>query len=347
MTISVRTCNQDGTDSRWLDRIGQVQNWKHTTTFPGGAASASFDFAAPFLLQSPALAPGRLLYAYSGTSLVWSGRLEQPRRGAPWACTCTGLAALAKDYAARASNIYTLNTTIDNAIANGLPWTRTAALTSPSGAAGIYTDTVDGALGALVTQGGYWNLTPSGSISTPTGPRPGALWLLFAADVPGGRTFDNYFNTITGLYLNSGAGGALTTLGMLGDAGDIARWGRHDYRLDLTGLGAMSTASATAAGTAILARYAQGPAWSEALTATDGQLFSMSGVQPDLATIDPGVIVRVMALNPDTFGTGQAVADIPIGQIDYDDTSGSIQLTPLISSRDDMQSLLAKSGQPQ
>lgn len=345
MTVTVKTTAQDGTGSQWLGQLGEVQNWKHTSTFPGGPTSATFDFAAPFDLQHPALAPGRKIYAYAGTALVWPGRLEQPRRGQPWSCTCTGIAAVAKNYAASGSNIYALNALVDYGISVGLPWTRTASLTNPSGTAAQYSDTIDGALGALVTQGGYWNLTPAGVITTPSAaPSATPSLLVFASDVPGGRSFDAYGNVVIGTYLNSGAAGATAYVNTPTSSADITRWGRFDKRIDLTGLGAMTTAAAQGAVNAILARYAGGPAWTEPLTVADGQVFTPGGAAPDVATIAPGITVRVLAVNPDTFGTGQSLTDIAVGQVDYDDVARTVQLTPLVSARDDMPSLLAKSS---
>ncbi|WP_375483352.1 hypothetical protein [uncultured Jatrophihabitans sp.] len=338
--IRVRAATRDGTVTAWLDQLGQVANWRHTKNNPGGPTSAEFDFIAQPDLRHPCMQGGAMLDAYSGTKRVWRGRLEQPIPGLPWQCTGTGAAALAKDYQAHATsgNIYaSMNTTVDTAIADGLPWTRPATLLNPIGAGDSLSASIDGLLGSIVQQGQYWNLDNDSRVTTSTTPPPVTL-LLAATDLPA-RTLDGYATAIAYSYTD----GSNTFHNITyATAALRARYGTIMDSVDLSSLGALTSAQALSVAQALLARQAaNGLPWTSGFTILPGQLYTLGGATiTDLATLDANITIRVIDLTPGDGFT--PTFDVPIGQLDYDDTTGQATLTPYAVADDSLLASIAR-----
>lgn len=333
--ISILSTAPDGTDGCWLDQLAQVSDWQHTTTFPGGDSSATFSFQAPTDFAHSAVRTGRYIYAHAGAALVWAGRLDEPQRGQPWTLTATGTAALAKEHVITTAGS-TLNTVVDAAITNGLPWTRPATLTSPAAPIVQYS-TVDDALGQLVAQNGFWSLDVTGTITTPASV-PAATLLMYLFDVPA-RTLQSYCNVVVVVYLNTS--GATVSTTVVGSTTELAARGRIETTVDITARGNISLATAQAAGAAEIGNDTQ-PTWAAPFAAVQGSLLTIGGTPVDVATVRPGQTVRVVALHPEDFGAG--TVDIPIGQVDYDDATRSVNLTALASAKTDLMTVLARAS---
>lgn len=340
MTISILSTAQDGTDGTWLDQLGVTADWKHTVTFPGGDTSATWTFQADNTLMSPALLPGRRILAKSGSCLVWFGRLEEPVRGQPWQMSAVGRAALAKDRVITGTG-ETLNDVVDGAISNGLPWTRPASLTDPKASIPVLS-TVDAALGQLVSETKWWTLDALGGVSTQIALPTTPALLTYVFDLPA-RTLDGYANVAVVQYQNPSGDPHVVTV--LGSSAEIALRGRIEIPLDLTsqgplgGTSPLALANAQAAGAAKLSDLQQ-RTWSAPFVTQQGSLYSITGAALDVATVRPGVLMRVIAFRPDDMGA--ETVDIPVGQVDYDDDSHSIQLTPLAAAKNDFAAVLAR-----
>lgn len=337
--ITVRSTYPDGSDSTILNELGEISGWKHTLMYPGGPTSASFTFQGSSQLNPPSLQMGRLVYAYSGTALVWAGRLQSPQKGTPWNLTAVGLAAMAKAHINGTGT--TLNTQIDAAIANGLPWTRPTSLTAFNPAAPLgdstvlsATSTVDDLLGLTIQQGDFWYVTPPGVLSMSTGMSFAASYLLYITDWPA-QTQGDFATVVYGLW-NDGTNPSPVTVAA--SAAQLKQFGRIETTFDT---GTTTSGAATTAATQKLTQLLS-PAWSQQFTASRGQLLTPGGVPVDLATVGANITVQICALQTgDTFGVN--VVNIPMGQVDYDDDSGILQLTPQSADLDDFKNVLIAS----
>lgn len=167
MTVLAYTAALDGTDRVPLDSLGVVSALSYATAVPGGDTTCSLSLDLPVDANPPALTSGRRLEVWDGPVRVWSGVLADPQRGTPWTVSGTGLSALGKDYLAldASGNLTTNpNTAVDQAVIRGLPWTRPAALPTP-------TVTVSGAdLGSLLdavalASGTSWTVDANGAVT--------------------------------------------------------------------------------------------------------------------------------------------------------------------------------------
>ena len=330
--ITIRSVYPDGTGSTILNSLGEVSGWKHTHMYPGGPTAASFTFQGSSQINHPALQMGRIIHAYSGSALVWKGRLNSPQKGTPWNLTAVGVAAMAKDHVN--GNLTTLNTQVDAAIANGLPWTRPNDLsafnpTPPLGQTSPLstTATLDDLLGQCVSQGDYWTVTPQGVLTMAGTPVFAGSYLLYITDWPA-QTQGDFATVVYGLY----TGGQVT---VTATAAQIAKFGRIETTFDT---GTNSSGAATTAAQAKLAELLT-PAWSQQFTATRGQLLTTGGIPVDLATVRANISTRICALQTgDSYGVTNV--DIPMGQVDYDDDSGTLLLTPSTSELDNFSNVL-------
>lgn len=341
MSIAVRSVAQDGSGGVWLDEFGQVSSWQHTITFPGGDSAASFSFACDPTFVHPGLLPGRILQAVAGSALVWVGRLEEPDRSQnPWSVSAVGRAYLAKDHVVTTSGS-TLNTVVDAAISNGLPWTRPASLTNPDSDIARF-GTVDDALGLLAQDQEYWSLDVNGVVTTPSYPSGPPTLAVYVTDLAP-RTLENYANVVIVEYIPTGSSTPTVTT-VTAAAAELAARGRVETFLDITASGQMTLAQAQAAGAALIQQDSV-PTWSAGFTAAPGTLFTLAGGPVDPATARPGAVMRVFTLHSDDLGTTSM--DIPVGQVVYDDgdgTNGTAQLTPLAAAENSLLAMLAKAA---
>lgn len=338
MPVSVYSTEPDGTGGVWLDQLGVVSGWSHTVTFPGGDTEASFNFAADTVFTHPAVRPGRTLQARAGSALVWRGRLDEPDRSqAPWRMAAVGQAYLAREHIVTTAGS-TLNTVVDAAIATGLPWTRPATLTSPTAPIAQF-GSVDDALGQLANDSNLWSLDVNGVVSTPAYPSGAATLTVNVTDLPS-RTLESYANVAVVGYTNTGGGVSVTTV--TASTTELTLRGRVETYLDVTGSGSMTLTAAQAAGAALLQQSAVAT-WSGPFVAGPGALFTLAGGPVDPATVRPGVVVRVMALHADDMGATSV--DVPIGQVVYDDATGSAQLLALAAAPNTLLATLARRAQ--
>ena len=68
----------DGTSPRWLSQHGFVSGVTYSYVTPGGCDQLTAKFGKPPRWRDDALNPGRLLQAYRGGTVVWSGILDEP-----------------------------------------------------------------------------------------------------------------------------------------------------------------------------------------------------------------------------------------------------------------------------
>jgi hypothetical protein len=341
------TSERNGSNPVWLDSLGAVSGWKHTWNYPGGPTSASCGFVPAWArLDSPALRGGRLLRAFAGPVECWRGTLAMPDRSSDsgWSLSAAGTASDADDYPLNLANPYaSTNASVDAAIAAGLAWTRTGSLvnatvaTDGSAAPTVGATTLAGVLSMLVQQGYYWSLSASGVIGTSTSP-PARSYLLYAPNPPA-RTVDGYFNRVDMTYVNDSG---TTLFRSYPTAAEVAKYGPLPYQVDYTQAGKLTQTQVFGIRDRLLADFlVHGLPWAGAFVAVPGQLVSLGGTTiTDLATVTGPLTVRVVSLASTDQIAGPV--DVTIGQIDYDDASHTLTLTPLAYSPDSWRAAIAR-----
>lgn len=349
----VYTENPDGTDRRYLDMLGEqsaVSGLTWRTSYPGGdttwQATLSFDLNA----SHSALRIGRHVGIVSGGGLRFQGRLDVPQRGDPWALSGGGIAGLVVSSTGSGGfsavdsggNAYNLDNIVTQAIARGLPYTKSGTLgvagTAPSGSCDIAT-----ALAAVgKALGKAWRLSPTGVItmeSLPTVPS----YVLRASQALTPRIVGA--TQAVGRYTDSGthANATTTSLNTAAAAASTAakaKWGPIEQTYDMTGLGEISASTAsTYLSNWLLANIAQasyvdtlvvGYGQLRAYTPSDGTHPAGYGGPVDLATVRAGCLITVFDTDPDhshllTPGPLQVL----VGETEYDVDTDTLTLTPV------------------
>src|SRR5689334_6399332 len=111
----------------YLDSSSPVHGLTFEWTYPGGPSSAQCTLDAAPGAYIPRLGVGSSVALRRGTSVLWPGRVSSVDRDG-WQVQYDGLAGLAAREPVTTTG--TLDAILDAAIANGLPWTRPASLST-------------------------------------------------------------------------------------------------------------------------------------------------------------------------------------------------------------------------
>lgn len=313
----------------YLDQVGRVSGLSYSWTYPGGPSSADWSLDVTPGAHIAALTQGSLVAIYRGTSLVWSGRVSGIDRGSPWRITADGKGSLAVHEPVSVTG--SLDAIVDQAITNGLAWTRPASLatTTWSGGAGgqdLATTMLDQVLtDVLVQSGKRWTVTPAGVVSAVSDPT--AVALLLRADTVPPLVLGQYASEVTVTYQTST--GTYSTVRVTNSAA-AARFGRVAATLNM-GYSVLTSSQATAAGQAYLDRRAPAMTLAGDLTLTRGQAVTTSGGPVDLPLVRPGVIGRisVLPLLRDALLVPTANVDVLIGATTYNADQGTLAVSPV------------------
>lgn len=322
-----------GGDRVWLDGLGIITGLLFSTTYPGGADQASWNFLVPEAFEHRAMGPGRRVEILNGASRVWKGRLQEPVPGTPWNCTAIGIgteAANFRAYAPASNNALALNEVVDNAISRGLQWIRNATLPTETGTnqASASMSVADAFNQVSDDNNQYWKVDNRGNITL--GPSPAnATHLFYAIDTAGARTLNGFVTTLYLHYTDSTSKTIKTVVST--NAAAAARFGNLEDEYDLSSVGTMAAGHAQQYSDALLAKLTPRTYFSDQFTATKGQLCTLGGQPVDLATIAAGIDMRVHYVAPSATGEiypGQQ-ADILIGATQYDSDNETLTLTPV------------------
>lgn len=339
----IMTSHPDGSMPRWLGSIGHVSGLTYSYTCPGGADQMSCVLQVPPTFRTDAMDPGRLVRIFRGGSCVWFGILNEPTPDVPgWTITAHGAGTFGTSYAAF-YNTWNLNDPVDQAISRGLLWT------NPGIGGGWLAQQIDSAsqtvtdhLNLLTVQSAQvwqidrWNTLQVGAI-------PSVVNRLLVATDPVARTVSDDITTVFLKYEASDDGQGNTTYNLTDafDQTDIDMHGATEVYADLSNAGVMSSTSAKAVGTNVLARY-QRAAWAGPFTVRYGQLLTTGGSPIDLGTERAGTVCRLLVTDA-PFGGEVPTGEITftVGQYAYSDDDQTAQITPMLSARADFSSLLA------
>lgn len=329
----VWTEDPGGGNRVYLNRLGQpaaLSGLQWSTTYPGGdndwSATLSFEPTASHL----GLRLGRKVVIARGGATRFQGRIDIAQRGNPWQLSGQGLAQIGAAFTAVDSggNAYNLNNIIDQAIARGLPWTRPASLPT-AGAAASGSGTIDNSLATVgKAQGQAWSLTALGAI-TMAAPPTTPIYILRAAQALTPRVVG--YTQAVGVYQSSTSATATVTAS---NAAAQGKWGHIEGRYDMTGLGVITSGTAsTYLANWLTANLAQA-SYTDTIAVQPGQLLAAAngaaGGPVDLATVRAGCLITVFDIDPDhshllTPGPLQML----VGRTEYDNDTDTLTLTPV------------------
>jgi hypothetical protein len=334
----VLTTALDGTDQRYLGRIGHVTDLGWTDVMPGGNDQLTCTLQIPPTWRPAALDPGRIIRAVKGASVQFEGTLDEPTPGdGGWAVTARGAGTWGSLYQAVYST-WTASDIITRAAGRGLRWVAgnlgTGYLTEihDSGSMTV-TDFLN-----LYTEPGsqVWRVhrTPAGN-QLDVFPVPTAPTRLLITTAPAARTLAGYYNCIWVRYqatADSGNTAATYAVTSVTNAASIARHGRQETYWDVSAGGVMTAGQAQALGNTALAKYTAA-SWSGPFQVSAGQYLTMGGAAVDLATEHAGEVARLILADGPYGGevTPSPPVQFPVGKVEYRDSDGTLTVTPFQS----------------
>ena len=353
----VVTIATDGTAPRPLGAIGHVAAYKHSFTLPGGAAQMSCTLQRPPTLRTDALDPGRVVRCFRGAQKVWEGKLDEPAPSPDgWDIVAHGTGALGADFNAMYTGAWTGNpdNAINAAIGRGLRW-KNLTIGHPSGIwLGQASDPASTSIADMLTQmcsnGGLtWQVDcGAGANIIRLFPLPTVPNRLLIATSPVARTLGANVNFLhiryQANYDGFGAAATFSTTTVSEPAAVVKHDPIEDY-LDLSSVGYMTAAAAQAVGNAVLKQY-QKASFGGPFEVSHGQLLTLGGTAIDLATEQAGTVCKVLFTD---YSYGGEYHPGPVtfltGEFEFDQDTGTAQVTPFQSFKTDISALLGAAAQ--
>jgi hypothetical protein len=328
---------QDGSDVRYLGRLGHVGGLAWTDTMPGGNEQLTCTLAVPPDQRDKALDPGRTVRAIRGASIQWEGILDEPVPGDKgWTLTARGAGTWGGLYQAEYTS-WTAASVLSRAISRGLGWVQGSV-------GGGYLTEVHDTASMTVTD--FLNLytDPASQVwrvhRTFAGnqvdvlPLPSAVTRLLVTTTPAARTLAGYINVLWVRYqatADNATTGAPATFGLTSAtlAASIARHGRQEAYWDLSQGGVMTAGAAQALGAQALAKYTAA-SWAGPFQVGHGQYLTAGGAPVDLGCEKAGEVVRLILADGPYGGEVNPAPPVtfPVGKVEYHDDDGSLTVTP-------------------
>jgi len=351
-SAQVRTQAPGGGDIRWLGQAGLVASLKWSSVVPGGADQFSGLLQVPAGRRDPAVAVGRQVQVYRGLQCVWDGQLDEPTpQQDGWLITAHGAGTFGNQFRALWTATWASgdgpDSAVNGAIGRGMRWVNPGIGHTVLPASAWLGQTPDNSSLAITdvmtlicARGGLlWKVTTgvSGNLLS-IYPLPTATTRLLVATTPVARQVAGLVNAVSVRYQDSGTP-TFNTVWATSPA-LIAAYGRIEQYIDISSAGTVLAAVATSVGNYALARYQQ-VAWGGPFVVAPGQYLTNRGSPVDLGTERAGEVVRPLGAD---FG-GQVNLGLPptfiAGQVEYDDETGTLAVTPWGSVRTDWQALVA------
>ena len=316
-----------------LGQVGRVRGITYASVLSGGPSSATWTLDMAPNASSVALAPNRWIDIQACGRIVWSGVLEDAKRGAPWQITASGIGMQSKKFLAVGGST-DIQSSIGYAIAAsyGLPWN----IPSPAMTSAVSSSDVQ-YLYDMLNCGPPWIVDAYGNCSNLTVPTT-PDYLVNAARSPA-RTIDGMATAVQ-VYYNDPTLGKQTA-GASMPAATLAKFGRRMVILDLTGRGTMTSTQAGAEGVRFLNKVGgYGASYTEPVTILQGQLMNLGGGIVDIRGVVAGEMVRIRGSEVNHDWDAAFSTDFVIGECSYNSDAGSLTMTPWSAQRRDLQSLL-------
>ena len=316
-----------------LGQVGRVRGVTYASVLPGGPSSLSFTLDIAPNASSVALAPNRWLDIQACGRIVWSGVLEDAKRGSPWQITASGIGMQAKKFMAFFRPTDIQGAIVANATNFGLPWNTPSPAMTACNSSKTYQSLYE-----MLDNGPVWRVDPYGNPSNYTPPTT-PNYLVNAARSPA-RTIDGMATQAQVAYNGSDHSNA-PWYKIVDDLANQARYGFRSVPLDLTGRGAITDAQATAEGTRFLKKVGgYGASYTEPVTVLQGQLMNLGGGLVDIRGVVAGEMVRIRGSEVNHDWDAAFSTDFVIGECSCNADVGSLVMTPWSAQRRDIQSLL-------
>lgn len=318
-------------DGLWLGTIGRPGDLTFSTIAPGASERASWRMALPETFSHPALQPGAPVEFLCGPLPVFAGTLSQPEHTEDgWSFSAAGAMADGDGYLCFDSGGNTTSipdTAIDEAIADGLNWTRPASISAAAFAAGGSTDALNKVSELLdawsLSESKRWGVDARRRVfaaADPTTPtlymKPGSGRLALA---------DDEYASVISVRYKTGPGTYATV--HVSDPVATAKY-RRAYPYDATHLGVITAGKATDVGNGLLARGKARYALTEPFTVSRHQLTTPGGQPVYLPFVRGGVMVRALGIR-DEQGFPLPYYDFVLGRTEYTEGADTIQLSPV------------------
>jgi hypothetical protein len=350
------TYRTDGSQPRALAQLGRLTPATYSFSLPGGSNALSATFARPPRYRTDALDPGRLLRAYRGGAVVWSGILDEPVPGDQgWSISAHGAGTFGNDYRANWTGTWgasSLDLIVNNAISRGLNWVN-PGIGSPAGLfVGQSVDSgsvaVTDALNNACSKGGLtWvvNTSDTGQNVLSVVTRPTAANRLLVIGTPLSRSVVLGPTTIFVRYQSGGDSGKnKATYGLTSSSIPRDGAGRVEDYMDLSSAGVYTATQAQAPASAVLQKF-QRVAFSEAIAVRAGALRNLGGTAVDPGCYLDGNMTAMVCrlLLADYTPTADVTVGAPsilVGAYEWNDATLTATITPSDSIRHDFSSLM-------
>lgn len=322
-------------NGEWLHSRGNVSGIAWSSRWgsgPCGPDQASCAFAVDPDHDTSAMRVGSSFQVYESGLLVFGGVIDEVSRDFPRQVQALGWARRAEDFEALSTGAPTSNPrdAVTDAITRGLPWSN--ATTFDNTAIGSTGDGVR-RLDSLLTEwadktGKRWGVDAYGAAFAATEPTD-VSYFLDASGVNIGVSSDGLYTRIQARYVATVDGdGNPATYGTVTatDSTAEALYGTREFSLDLTGLGLISSGTATTYAEAQLALGLR-PRWLQRVAVSEGRLLSPGGLPAHLPSVKAGEVVRLFNVPTNIGGTRfSAALDVVLGEVSYD-TAQPTQIT--------------------
>lgn len=330
-------------DGLWLATLGGWGDLTYSHVANGGCEQASWSMGLGPSFVHPSLSAGKLVQVREGSANVWSGILAEPDRSVDgWSLSAAGLASdlglrLALDGSGNTTS--KPDTAIDTAIANGLPVTRPASLSSSSYASSDDTVAVNKTGDLLdswaLSVSKRWGVNADREVYAATDPTT-PTWYLTAGAGKVGLADDEYASDLYGRY-RSGAATYATV--HVSDALASAQY-RREEPVDLTHLGIITGTQATNVLNGMLANGKARYAWTQALTPSRVQITTPGGQPAYLPFVKAGDLARLFGVLNEQ-GDPLPYLDFVIGRTEYQDGADTISISPVNLAARNLQDVLS------
>lgn len=325
-------------NGEWLHSRGNVSGVAWSSRWgsgPCGPDQASCLFAVDPDHDTTAMRVGSTFEVHESGLLVFGGVIDEVSRDFPRQVQALGEARRAENFEALWSDAPTSNPrdAVNGAIGRGLSWTNANAFDNTA-----IGSTGDGVrrLDTLLTEwadktGKRWGVDAYGAAFSATEPTD-VSYFLDASGIDIGVASDGLYTRIQARYVASvDGGGNPATYGTVTatDSTAEALYGTREFSLDLTGLGLISSGTASTYANAQLALGLR-PRWLQRVVVSEGRLLSPGGLPAHLPSVKAGEVVRLFNVPTNIGGTRFAAAlDVVLGEVAYDTTQPTqITLAP-------------------
>lgn len=320
-------------NGQWLSSLVPWGELTYSHVADGGCKAASWRIDAPLTFAHPALARGALAQVMLGSAPVWAGKITEPDVDDDWTINAVGLAELSADWMCFDGSGNTTSrpdTAIDQAIADGIPWTRPQSLSATAFASADQTDGLNRLTDLLDAwadaQGKRWGVNADQQVyavadpSTPT-------WILMPGTSRLGLADDDYASDLYLRYLSTT--GYATAHVFDAAAKAPGGPGYRAYPVDLTPLGLMSGTAAAVIGNGMLAKGKARLGYTNGVEVTRYQIATVGGSPACLAMVKAGDMVRQYGVQNEQPGAPMSHVNWVIGETNYEAGSETLTLTPV------------------